>query len=229
MTTELHFLHNVSLFANLSISELEPLAQRLVAHRYREHERIFEQGSPGSSLYIVKSGLIAIVVTDSVGHTQTVAQFGPGQTFGEFGLLDGLPRSAGAIACERSEVMVLTRPDFFMYLEQHPSVAINLLVLISRRLRFTTQQTEHEEISVSTLNRLAHILVDLSDRYGVSEDGSVLLSIRLTQGEMAGIIGCPRTEAQEAIETLQQRGLIEMRGLQITVRDLAGLRGVAAP
>jgi CRP/FNR family transcriptional regulator, cyclic AMP receptor protein len=227
MTNELQFLHNVSLFANLSAAELEPLAQRLVVRRYREGERIFEQGSPGSSLYIVKTGLVAVDVTDHLGHSQIVAQFGPGQTFGEFGLLDGMPRSAGAVACERSELMVLTRPEFFIYLEQHPSVAINLLVLISRRLRFATQQTEHEEAPMPTLNRLAHLLSDLGERYGEPNDGAVMLSIRLSQGEIAGIMGCPRSEAQEAVETLRQRGLIDMRGLQITIRDLEGLRAAA--
>jgi len=166
-------------------------------------------------------------VTDRQGHTQVVAQFGPGQTFGEFGLLDGMPRSAGAVACERSELMVLTRPEFFIYLEQHPSVAINLLVLISRRLRFATQQTEHETTPLPTLQRLAHLLYDLGERYGEADDGAVILSIRLSQGEIAGILGCPRSEAEEAVEILRQRGLIDMRALQVTIRDLEGLHAAA--
>lgn len=226
--TGMLFLHNVSLFASLSASELEPLGQRLMSRRYREGETIFEQGSPGNSMYIVKSGLIAIEVTDCTGCTQMVAQFGPGQVFGEFALLDGLPRSAGAVACERSELLILTRPDFFMYLEQHPTVAINLLVLISRRLRFTMQRTEHEADTIPMEVRLARILTDLGDRYGVHEDGAVQLSIRLTQGETAGIMGCTRAEAETAIEHLRQQGLLEIRGLQITLPDLEKLRALAS-
>jgi CRP/FNR family cyclic AMP-dependent transcriptional regulator len=222
------FLQNVSLFANLSASELEPLTQRLIARRYREGETIFEQGSPGNSLYIVKSGLVGIEITNAEGDTQTVAQCGPGQVFGEFALLDGLPRSAGAVACARSELLILTRPEFFMYLEQHPTVAINLLILISRRLRFTMQRAEHEEEDASTLARLARVLADFGDRYGYRQDGDVQLSIRLTQGEVAGIIGCPRSEAEAALESLHQQGILEMRGLQITIHDLVKLRAMAA-
>jgi CRP/FNR family transcriptional regulator, cyclic AMP receptor protein len=226
MTSTL-FLQNVSLFANLSASELEPLAQRLIARRYREGETIFEQGSPGNSLYIVKSGLVGIEITSGSGCTQTVAQCGPGQVFGEFALLDGLPRSAGAVACARSELLLLARPEFFMYLEQHPTVAINLLILISRRLRFTMQRTEPEDDSAPTLARLARVLADFGDRYGYREDGDVQLSIRLTQGEVAGIIGCPRSEAETALETLRQQGVVDVRGLQITIHDLVKLRTLA--
>jgi CRP/FNR family cyclic AMP-dependent transcriptional regulator len=222
------FLQNVSLFANLSASELEPLTKRLIARRYREGETIFEQGSPGNSLYIVKSGLVDIEITNPEGDTQIVAQCGPGQVFGEFALLDGLPRSAGAVACARSELLILTRPEFFMYLEQHPTVAINLLILISRRLRFTMQRAEHEEEDASTLARLARVLADFGDRYGYRQDGDVQLSIRLTQGEVAGIIGCPRSEAEAALESLHQQGILEMRGLQITIHDLVKLRAMAA-
>lgn len=223
------FLHNVSLFANLSASELEPLAQRLISRRYRDGEVVFEQGSPGNSMYVVKTGLVAIVVTSDADGVQTVAQFGPGQVFGEFALLDGLPRSAGAIARERSELLILTRPEFFMFLEQHPTVAINLLILISRRLRFAIQRTGHEEDTTSPLlARLARILSDLGDRYGYREDGDVQLSIHLTQGEVAGILGCTRTEAEAATEALKQQGLLDVRGLQMTIHDLEKLRALAS-
>jgi CRP/FNR family transcriptional regulator/CRP/FNR family cyclic AMP-dependent transcriptional regulator len=180
-------------------------------------------------MYVVKTGLVAIVVTSEADGGQTVAQFGPGQVFGEFSLLDGLPRSAGAVARERSELLILTRPEFFMFLEQHPTVAINLLILISRRLRFAMQRTEPEgDTSVPLSARLARILSDLADRYGDRENGDVQLSIHLTQGEVAGIMGCTRTEAEAAIEVLTQQGLLDVRGLQVTIHDLEKLRALAS-
>jgi CRP-like cAMP-binding protein len=221
------FLHNVSLFASLSVEELQPLAQRLISRKYRKNEQIFAQGSPGYSLYIVKSGLIAIEITNNMGETQVIAHYGPGQAFGEFGLLDGLPRSAGAVASERSELMILTRPEFFMYLERQPNVAINLVVLLSRRLRFATQRTEDDVIDTATpVVRLAQLLVDFSDRYGDASDEGIQLPLRLTQGELAGLMGCPRSEAEAALDDLRQKKLVETRGLQMTIHDLEGLRMV---
>ncbi len=221
-----HFLNNVSLFANLSTTELEPLAERLVSRRYQAGEPIFAQNSPGNSLYIVKSGRVEIVLNDPQGHTQTLAEFGPGQAFGEFGLLDGLPRSAGAVARERSELLTLSRPEFFMYLEQYPSVAIKLLVLLSRRLRFVMQRGESDEIAEQETpqTRLAQLLVELADRYGRDEEAGLRLPLRLTRGEIAGLLGCPRAQAEAALRTLQDEGVLTMHGRQITLHDLEKLR-----
>jgi CRP-like cAMP-binding protein len=222
-----HFLHNVSLFANLSIAELEPLAQRLITRKFRVGEVILTQSSPGGSLYIVKSGLVEIIVSDADGQQIVVAHFGPGQAFGEFSLIDGLPRSAGAVARERSEIAILTRPEFFMFLEQHPAVAINLLVLLSRRLRFTVQRTEHEDQTVPSAVRMARLLVALVERYGVVREDCTELSIRLTTGELAGLIGCPRREAEETVTALQNQGVIRLHGLQMEISNLDQLRAAA--
>ncbi len=221
------FLHNVSLFANLPVSELEPIAERLVSHRYRKGETIFRQGSPGNSLFIVKSGLVEIVVSEPPDHKQVVAECGSGQVFGEFGLLDGLPRSAGAVAREASELLSLSRPDFFIHLERHPNVAVNLLVLLSRRLRFTMQRAEPEHKIIAPLTRLVQLLTEFGDRYGESDNGSLRLPLRLTVGEVAGMMGCPRAEAETAIRALCEKGLVEWRGLQLTLCDLEGLRALA--
>ena len=225
-----HFLNNVSLFANLSTTELTPLAERLVSRRYQAGELIFAQNSPGHSLYIVKSGYVDIVVDVPHSAHQTLAEFGPGQAFGEFGLLDGLPRSAGAVARERSELLTLSRPEFFMYLEQYPSVAIKLVVLLSRRLRFAMQRSKseilHEQSTPQT--RLAQLLIELGERYGRQEATGLRLPLRLTRGEIAGLLGCPRAEAEAALRALQQAGLLTMHGRRITLHDLEKLRAQAA-
>ncbi len=227
MSTNAAFLHNVPLFAHLSTSELQPLSERLVTRRFRSKEVIFDQGSPGNSLYIVKTGLIAIVVTPPDGPQQIIAHFGPGQTFGEFSLLDGLPRSAGAVALEKSEVLILPRAEFFLYLERCPTVAISLLVLISRRLRFALQRTEHEAKPQTVLVQLAHLLIQLAERYGRANNNQIQLPLRLTQGELAGMMGCSRLETENALNTLYQRRIVEIRGSQLTIFDIEALRAAA--
>lgn len=226
MSTE-QFLRNVSLFANLSASELEPLARRLVARRYEPGETIFSQGSPGNSMYIVKSGLVDAVLTSENGDARVLAQFGPEQFFGEFGLLDGLPRSATLIAREPSELLILGRPEFFLFLERYPAVSIKLVVLLSRRLRFALQSAEPLD-AVPLPVRLARLLVQFAERYGDHDESRIQLSLRLTRGELAGILACPRSDAAAALDALAERGLIDVRGLQLIIQDMAGLRALAA-
>ena len=223
----IHFLSNVPLFANLSETDLEPLAQRLVMRKYRAGERVLSQGSTTYSLYIVQSGLVTIEVTGTDGETQTIARYGKGQAFGEFGLLDGLPRSAGAIASEASELLILSRGEFFMYLEQNSSVAINLLVLTSRRLRFAMQRLEGEPEPASPLAHLARLLVMFAGRYGEIQDEVLTLPLRLTAGELAGMMGQPRNDVSAALQTLQAQALIDLQGTQLAIHDLNGLRALA--
>jgi DNA-binding IclR family transcriptional regulator len=89
------------------------------------------------------------------------------------------------------------------------------------------QRTEVAHQSVSALSRLARILIQFAERYGYCQDDKIRLEIRLSPGELAGLMDCPRLEAQTALETLQKRGLVEPYGLQMTISDLEGLRGVA--
>ena len=220
------FLRNVSLFANLTAAELEPLARRLVARRYEPGARIFSQGSPGNSMYIVQSGLVDAVLTFEDGTERVLAQFGPEQFFGEFGLLDGLPRSATMVAREPSELLKLERTEFFGILEMYPAVSIKLLVLLSRRLRFALQTAEPLD-AVPLPIRLAQVLVQFAERYGDHDESRIQLSLRLTRGELAGILGCPRSDAELALAVLDDQGLIGVRGLQLTIYDMAGMRAVA--
>jgi CRP/FNR family cyclic AMP-dependent transcriptional regulator len=124
--------------------------------------------------------------------------------------------------------MILTRPEFFMYLEKSPDVAINLMVLLSRRLRFAMQRTEDEVVdTASPVVRLARLLADLATRYGSQQDGEMQLALRLTQGELAGMMGCPRSEAEAALGELREKGLVETHGLQMTIHNLAELHVLA--
>ncbi|HML25045.1 MAG TPA: Crp/Fnr family transcriptional regulator [Aggregatilinea sp.] len=226
MSTE-QFLRNVSLFANLTAAELEPLARRLVTREYEPGAVIFSQGSPGNSMYIVRSGLVDAVLTSEDGSERILAQFGPEQFFGEFGLLDGLPRSATMVAREPSDLLKLGRTEFFGFLEMYPAVSIKLLVLLSRRLRFALQTAEPLD-AVPLPVRLARVLVQFAERYGDHDESRIQLSLRLTRGELAGILACPRSDAEQALAALDDQGLIGVRGLQLTIYDMVGLRAVAS-
>jgi CRP-like cAMP-binding protein len=94
-------------------------------------------------------------------------------------------------------------------------------------LRFTLQRTEHqEEITVSPLAKLADMLLHLTERYGHLEAGDSQLELRLTRGELAAMIGCPRSQAEEAINTLESKNILSMRGTKIAIHDLEGLRQI---
>jgi hypothetical protein len=116
-------MRQVSLFAGLSDLELEDLAGSLGRRTFAKGTIIFSRGSSGRTMYIVESGKVRIFTLSESGKEVTLQIYGPGEVFGEFSLLDGLPRSAGAMALEETVTFTLHRDHFFQHLEASPSMA----------------------------------------------------------------------------------------------------------
>jgi CRP-like cAMP-binding protein len=98
--------------------------------RFAEGERIFVDGDEGNAMYVVRSGKVAIMSAGAVLET-----VGPGETFGELTLIDGVPRGATAIAREDTEVALIDEQAFHYLVERNPPFALDLLRRLSRRLR----------------------------------------------------------------------------------------------
>ena len=150
-------LARVPLFAGLPCEELENLATCLHRRRYVRGESIFREQDPGSSLFLIEAGKVKISLVSPDGKEVIVGVFGDGCFFGELALLDGAPRSADAMAIEPSIVLMLGRNDFVRYLEDHPKIAVNLLQVLSHRIRRDGQQIQDAAFDIPA--RLARLLL----------------------------------------------------------------------
>jgi len=97
---------------------------------YPRGEAIFREGEAGSEMYAVQQGWVDLVVAGNV--VETVA---PGGIFGEMSLIDGAPRSATAIAGEDCKVVAIDEKRFNFLTQNPPNFALNVLRVISQRLR----------------------------------------------------------------------------------------------
>jgi CRP/FNR family transcriptional regulator, cyclic AMP receptor protein len=102
--------------------------------RFEEGSRIFVQDDAGNCMYVVRSGKVGIVANGAILETVE-----PNGTFGEMALIDGSPRSATAIAREATEVAVINERAFLYLIEKNPGFALDLMRLLTRRLRRTTE------------------------------------------------------------------------------------------
>ncbi len=93
------------------------------------------QGTPGQAFYLVLTGRVEII-----RDGQSLGAFGPGDFFGEMSLLDHAPRSATIKALEPTNCLMLSSWDFKALLEKHPSIAVKLLEVLSRRLRVADER-----------------------------------------------------------------------------------------
>lgn len=200
-----YLLRNVSLFAQLNEDELDLLAAEFIVQSFRRGQIIFQQGSSTNCLYIVKFGSVQVTAFGKDNTITYTDVFHAEQYFGEFSLLDGLPRSGEAVALEHSELLVLTRPTFFRFLEQNTMVAIKLLVTVSRRMRFAESAVDQPLVR-SAEEKLARLLINIAQQYQTE----ARLSVRLTADDLAALSGVTRSAAHAVVNKFSGLGLIAL-------------------
>ncbi|MDZ4180239.1 MAG: cyclic nucleotide-binding domain-containing protein [Coriobacteriia bacterium] len=135
MTGHEEFLARVPLFSNCTAEEIAAVASVAQVSGFQAGQIIVTQGTPGQAFYLILEGRVEIL-----RDNQSLGAFGPGDFFGEMSLLDHAPRSATIRALEPATCLMLSSWDFKALLEKHPSIAIKLLEILSRRLRVADER-----------------------------------------------------------------------------------------
>ncbi len=125
----------------LSQDELEKFAQYLYVAKAAREELIFNEGAIEPYMCFIADGLVRIAKGDSKKNIKTICEIGAGRTFGEMSIIDGLPRSASALAAEETTVLVLTKEKFESIVDDHPRLGAILYSkfaqMMSHRLRIS--------------------------------------------------------------------------------------------
>jgi CRP-like cAMP-binding protein len=207
-------LEKVPLFAGLPPGELAELNGRLRRRRLARGQTLFLEGDPGTSLCIVETGRVKLGLTSPEGREIILTLLGPGDVFGELALLDGQPRSANASAVEPSDVLLLARDDFLAFLRQRPELATVLLATLSGWLRrLTTQMQDVAFLDVPA--RLARTILRLAEAEQAMHGQPV--TPRLTQTDLAGMVGTTRETLNKWLGFYEDEGLIRRDKRQIVV------------
>ncbi len=214
-------LHRVPLLARLSSEDVRTLAAAGRLRRFKAGETIVREGEPGAGLFVILEGGARIVVSSQTGEEATVAHLGPGECIGEFSVLDGLPRSATAIATAPTSTISVSRDDFREWLSERPEAAFALLEELSLRLRRANQGlADHLFLGLS--QRLARRLVGLAASHGNHASGNGI-RIRITQAELASMLGVTRESVNKELQAFASRGWLSTSRGAITIYDLEAL------
>ena len=168
-------------------------------------------------------------MTSPGGHEVVLAELGRGQFFGEMALLDDEPRSADASAREATTLLVLERDPFQRFMQDHPGAAINLLAVLSRRLRRTDQQLYEAETDKikdwnHQLEQASQEMTKLNDMFRVrlgersgliSAYGDLLQGVQDLAENAQALADRPEAEIPEGVRRLAQ----EAKALAMKARN----------
>jgi CRP/FNR family transcriptional regulator, cyclic AMP receptor protein len=202
-------LEQAPLFSVLRGEDMRDLAGKFHGVRYRRGEVIFREGEPAERLFLIDEGRVKLTTASPTGQELLVAVLGRGQIFGELAVVDRGTREMDARAMEDSKLFSLASDVFWSMMEGRPALARRLLELMGRRLRRADQATQ-DLVFFDAPTRLARKLLELAEEHGESNgDSGILISTRVTQEEMAQMIGVSRESANRLIASFAGRGWIE--------------------
>ncbi len=217
-----NLLSDIKLFAGLSPSQMEWVAQRA-------HRRVFAAGAnvmtveqPGEAVYVILHGTVKIHIEQG-GRDVILSILGGGDLLGEMSLIDSVGRSANAVTLEDSLMLWMDRATFNYILDNYQPVARNLVQILSSRVRLSDQMIQ----SLATLDvngRVARQLLAFAERYGREVKDNVQIRILLTQGDIADLVGASRKRVNQTMVSFKEQGLISMdENGRIVVQDKDGL------
>lgn len=216
-------LKRSQLFRELDEPTLAKLAERAVERSYRRGERIFHQGDPGDSTYVVVEGLIKVVVVSEHGDEMVLVTLREGDTFGELALIDGRPRSATAEATESSKILMVTRVTMLELFAEQPSLMDSMLRSLGSVIRRLTEQAS-DLVFLDLHGRVAKLLVGMAEERGTDSPDGLILDLHLTQADLASMVGGSRQSVNQILRSFEGREYLGMIGRTIVIRDLDRLR-----
>jgi CRP/FNR family transcriptional regulator, cyclic AMP receptor protein len=217
-------LETIPLFRGLTPSEQRHLLDLLGVRTFPAGVDVLTAEQPGDVAYVVLDGTVKVQVDRPDGTAVILAILRAGEVAGEMSLVDHLGRSATVVAMEQSTLAWLTHTDFWTCLRSMPTMAFNLAAIHSRRLRLSNAHV----VALATLDiegRLADQLLTLTEEYGeATPNAGCRIPFRLTQGELAALVGASRVRVNQILVSWKQKGYVAVDGRHIvTLLDRSAL------
>lgn len=135
------FLKKNPLFSTMNTRELKAVASICNSHSFGKGETIVSQGDVGDSMFLIKSGEVAISHTKE-NDTVQLALLKAGESLGEMAMFEAEMRTASAIAHVDSELLSIDNNDFIDLLQIYPGISIGVIKTLVKRLKNTIHKVQ---------------------------------------------------------------------------------------
>jgi CRP/FNR family transcriptional regulator, cyclic AMP receptor protein len=212
-------LARIPLFEGIPRSEIT----RLLGHL---HEKSFPAGTniliaeqPGEAVYVILTGSVKVHAGRPDGTEVVLAVLGAGEVLGEMSASDSLGRSASVVTLEETDLLWMDRRTFRASVDSSTILARNLAEVLSKRVRLANSRL----ISLASLDvpgRVASELLSLAREYGQVTPEGVRIPMRLTQADLAALVGASRVSVNQALGQFRKRDLISIgKDGRVILRD----------
>jgi CRP/FNR family transcriptional regulator len=220
--TATDILSQVPLFSGLPDDQIDKLCAIAVSREVERGAVIFSDGETANGFYVVDMGSVKIYKMSPEGKEKILHIFGPPEPFGEVPVFAGASFPANAQTLSRSRLIFFPRDAFVGLVTENPSLCLNMLAVLSMRLRQFTDQIENLSLK-EVPARLASYLLSLSGE----QDRAEAVGLPVSKGQLAGLLGTIPETLSRIFARMAQQGLIEVDGRTIHLLDREGLEALS--
>lgn len=195
----------------------------------KKNEFLFIEGDPGNSVFYLERGEVRIFRNNFAGKESIVFIRNAGEMFGLAEAIDGASRACSARAITACGLYEVSRENFESLLSRHWAFARRVMEVLGSRLRYLGEQVENL-MSCDVTTRLIKLLYYFSCRTMLPDrnamNNSVTFPVKLTQEQIAAMIGSCQQTVSEILKQLQQDGMVRIsrRSREITILNPDSLR-----
>lgn len=216
------FISEIPLFGGLVDKQIDWLSAIVERKHYQRGKVIFAEGEEASGLFVLYTGRVKIYKLSSEGKEQILHIFGPGEPFGEVAVFTGGHFPAYAEALEETEALFFPRKKFVALITKDPSLAMNMLAMLSKRLRYFTQLVENLSLK-EVPGRLAAYLLVLANMTGTQD----MVELDIAKGQLASLLGTIPETLSRILNKMSSQGLIAVEGRHIKLLDRKSLEKIS--
>jgi CRP/FNR family transcriptional regulator, cyclic AMP receptor protein len=207
-------LRNIPLFQVLDDADLAHLEELATDRLVPRGGIILNEGDAGDSLFAIATGRVKVFIGDEDGREITLKLLGPGDFFGEMSLIDQEPRSASVSALEPTTLKVLSYQAFHDCLGRFPGIGFSVMNGLGKRLRDADRKISNLAL-MDVYGRVASTLLELA----ISSDGKLVIGEKLSQQDIANMVGASREMVNRILKDLTDRGYISVEAKLITIHN----------
>ncbi|WP_404388732.1 Crp/Fnr family transcriptional regulator [Humibacillus xanthopallidus] len=216
---------HLGLLAELDAEDQRRLVARMRRRSFEAGDIVFHEGDPADSVHFLTEGRVVAKRSSVSGDRVAYTVSGPGEAFGELGMLSADRRRTATVqAVARTVTLSLSYAEFDALRSRHPPVERLLVLLLAARVQRLTEGLM-EALHVSAEARVARRLLDLTESHATGARPGVPLLV--TQTELAELAGVTRPTANRVLRRLAEAGAVDLSRARIVVRDPAWVRQVA--
>src|SRR5687767_7967883 len=205
-------IKSVPFFTQLAEGDLEVIRSLATEKHYPKNAVVLTEGEMGDSLYMIQSGKVKVFISDQEGREMILKLLGPGDFFGEMSMIDKQPRSASVTTVEASVFLVLTHSMFEKCVEQAPRIGNMVMQILAQRVREADRKIGTLAL-MDVYGRVASTLLELS----VYTGGKLMVGEKLSQQDLANMVGASREMVNRILKDLTDRGFISIESKAITI------------